>query len=234
MRLPRDWLGPREDLIPFGPSAEAAGDGLATPPSTHDFWGEGAGDPWQPEPSGAETAPTRGRRRRLVGLAVLAPLAVACAVVMVLGLGAGPGGPPLPSAVVARLPIPAGNLTPGLSLPSLARPRAHLASARSSSRAARRRGKQPAQRHRARRGGRPRAGRTAAAQTVSYRKVPAANPRPAASPAASPTPPPSPPPTAPAPASATPQAAAAQSSGSTHPSALGAGGQLAPGSSPDS
>ncbi len=47
MRLPRDWLGPREELVPFGPRAESeAPDPPATatssdaPPSADDFWGE--------------------------------------------------------------------------------------------------------------------------------------------------------------------------------------------------
>lgn len=59
VRLPRDWLGPREELIPFGPRAAPGGAGrmvpsddsalpsddsaLASdecPPSAEDFWGE--------------------------------------------------------------------------------------------------------------------------------------------------------------------------------------------------
>lgn len=59
VRLPRDWLGPREELVPFGPrvasldaetappadSGEAAlssDNGEAAPPSAEDFWGERA------------------------------------------------------------------------------------------------------------------------------------------------------------------------------------------------
>ncbi len=59
MRLPRDWLGPREDLIPFGPratelrhdeSADSPGPfpRVQTPvpdaPSPSDFWGEHSAD----------------------------------------------------------------------------------------------------------------------------------------------------------------------------------------------
>ena len=52
VRLPRDWLGPREDLIPFGAGAhraavdDDAGAGatndppFTAPPSANDFWGE--------------------------------------------------------------------------------------------------------------------------------------------------------------------------------------------------
>jgi hypothetical protein len=44
VRLPRDWLGPRDQLVPFGPRAssrtaeEPAAD--EPPPSAEDFWGE--------------------------------------------------------------------------------------------------------------------------------------------------------------------------------------------------
>ena len=64
VRLPRDWLGPREDLIPFGPSAEAEAEdaGLATPPSTHDFWGEAGTHLWGPDPD--HPAGGSGRRAR--------------------------------------------------------------------------------------------------------------------------------------------------------------------------
>lgn len=41
VRLPRDWLGPRENLVPFGPRAVSL-DAEAAPPSAEDFWGERA------------------------------------------------------------------------------------------------------------------------------------------------------------------------------------------------
>ena len=49
VRLPRDWLGPREELVPFGrpptaPDLERSpgspGDYPGSPPSAEDFWGE--------------------------------------------------------------------------------------------------------------------------------------------------------------------------------------------------
>jgi hypothetical protein len=45
VRLPRDWLGPREDLVPFGPRAggaepEPSLPAPEAPPSAADFWGE--------------------------------------------------------------------------------------------------------------------------------------------------------------------------------------------------
>ena len=39
VRLPRDWLGPREELVPFGPRS-APPEADETPPSPADFWGE--------------------------------------------------------------------------------------------------------------------------------------------------------------------------------------------------
>jgi hypothetical protein len=44
VRLPRDWLGPREELIPFGPSADEpvaeVSEHIGLPPTADDFWGE--------------------------------------------------------------------------------------------------------------------------------------------------------------------------------------------------
>lgn len=41
VRLPRDWIGPREELIPFGPAADRqAAEDDSAPPSAADFWGE--------------------------------------------------------------------------------------------------------------------------------------------------------------------------------------------------
>ncbi len=38
VRLPRDWLGPRDELVPFGPRARTPADDRPT--SAADFWGE--------------------------------------------------------------------------------------------------------------------------------------------------------------------------------------------------
>jgi hypothetical protein len=47
VRLPRDWLGPREELVPIGAATRARADGSGEdgsvetlPPTAHDFWGE--------------------------------------------------------------------------------------------------------------------------------------------------------------------------------------------------
>ena len=43
VRLPRDWLGPSDELVPFGAERlDDTGDSAA-PPSAADFWGERAG-----------------------------------------------------------------------------------------------------------------------------------------------------------------------------------------------
>ncbi len=47
IRLPREWLGPRDELVPIGPAAgdrsltaDPPGDAEALPPKPDDFWGE--------------------------------------------------------------------------------------------------------------------------------------------------------------------------------------------------
>jgi hypothetical protein len=54
VRLPRDWLGPRDELIPLGPLDEGQTDvhrdsdsgstSAPSPPSAEDFWGEGSAE----------------------------------------------------------------------------------------------------------------------------------------------------------------------------------------------
>jgi len=91
VRFPRDWLGPREELIPFGPSAEGPSNDTRSagrPPTADDFWGESSssiqdalqapeGGLGAPDPSGlgaSENEPTlivagrgRGRAREGIG-----------------------------------------------------------------------------------------------------------------------------------------------------------------------
>jgi hypothetical protein len=98
VRLPRDWLGPREDLVPFGPStpppAESELDGFAP----NDFWGERAAaihsvvqgpadDPTATAPA-SDPAPSirKGRLGRWhVAAAVLVAIAAAGAVPLLFG-----------------------------------------------------------------------------------------------------------------------------------------------------
>lgn len=101
VRLPREWLGPREDLVQFdGPD-----DVVAAPPAPEDFWGEGSselqsavvGTPSPPPPVDARAAalgyPARvGRRLRrwpartiAVGAAASALVILAVVVLSILG-----------------------------------------------------------------------------------------------------------------------------------------------------
>ncbi len=98
VQLPRDWLGPREELVPFGPRArpdDSADDALAA----NDFWGEnshslhgvvqGAAPPGDaPTADERDQAPVvepshRGHGRRLAVAAGLAAVALA---VILIGL----------------------------------------------------------------------------------------------------------------------------------------------------
>ncbi len=68
VRLPRDWLGPRDELIPFGPSAsepEAGNDGRTGVPTTADaFWGESSGLLQDAMPAPPDAWPARPPTRR--------------------------------------------------------------------------------------------------------------------------------------------------------------------------
>lgn len=73
VRLPRDWLGPREELVPFGPpaepEAEPGADGAepadsGVPPSAHDFWD---GGDFSSAHDGFQEPVRRNRRRRWPG-----------------------------------------------------------------------------------------------------------------------------------------------------------------------
>ena len=105
VRLPRDWLGPREELVPFGPSAERATSDTVTelPRSADDFWGgadmdDTAAATERAEALGAVEPRTRRPLPRLpsprlaqprVALALgLGLLAVLAAVGLVIGSGA--------------------------------------------------------------------------------------------------------------------------------------------------
>lgn len=68
VRLPREWLGPREDLVQF----DVANDPVAAPPAPEDFWGEGSselqsalvGTPVVPATADTRAAPASHRPRR--------------------------------------------------------------------------------------------------------------------------------------------------------------------------
>lgn len=240
VRLPRDWLGPREELIPFGPSAEAEDDGLATPPSTHDFWGEPAMGLWEPGADGAEPTLRRtlprlrgsesfaralagvSKHRRAAGVASLIAAGVLASVVALGSSGSQRHQPSAAATHSAPIQIAQPGLTPGRVLPSLAQggPTGHHAS-----RGAHRGVKTPAGRHTVHHGSR-RVTRAATIQSVHYTPVTSSS---AAPPSISNTHS-----GAAAATGGSAQTSAAPPSGSTNQPALGAAGALAPGSSPDS
>ena len=243
VRLPRDWLGPREDLIPFGPSAEAeaADAGLATPPSTHDFWGEAGTHVWEPSPD----RPAVGSRHRARAgwvapdalprsiarlthhprAAWLSALAVSCVAIVIVAVSG--SGSHHPAAAIVSRHAPAttavAKLSPGRAVPSL-QSRSHHRSPGSPARAGHRRAKPPAKHqvvhHTVKRPTRP-----ATVQSVQS-TAPDTNSGTTSSSSTQAA--------SSSPASNAPAAAAASSSGSTSQPALGGAGALAPGSSPDS
>lgn len=243
VRLPRDWLGPREELIPFGPAAEGDDDGLATPPSTHDFWGEPAPGLWTPDSKRAGRA-SRRALLRLRGSELFARsladvgehrLAAAMASLIAVGVlalvfgqaGGGSRHHQLSAAASRSAPTQTAlaGLSSGRALPSLAS-KGRRTTGHRSSRGAHRRAKAPVKHHVVHRGSRP-VTKVATVQSVHY-VSPAAASRAASPSSGSVSPTPHPPTSSPA------QASAAPPSGSTHQPALGAAGALAPGRSPDS
>lgn len=109
-RLPVDWLGPREDLVPVGPRADAAAaaadEATADPPlrAASDFWGEDSAavqDAWQPLPAPAQVGAPQPARERAVGTTgprgrARAPrpvwLAIAAVIVATVAVALGHGG----------------------------------------------------------------------------------------------------------------------------------------------
>lgn len=94
VRLPRDWLGPREELVPFGPSAPPPAEPELASFAPDDFWGERAAaihsavqapedQPPEVPPAGESTKPHAGRRR--LAAAALVGVAAAAAFAFLLG-----------------------------------------------------------------------------------------------------------------------------------------------------
>jgi hypothetical protein len=111
VRLPREWLGPREDLVQIGLQDATSG----APPAPEDFWGEGSSDLQSalvgppasaevPDPGGgASTSGTPRRRDRLRSRPARTPAVIAAAtaalilaVVVISALGGQRSGPPQP------------------------------------------------------------------------------------------------------------------------------------------
>ena len=111
VRLPRDWLGPRDELVPFGPRADSqkAVEAVRSdepPPSAEDFWGERSAaihDALQApadDPAAVGAAGTRRPRRSLRTLdrRILATAAgtLAVAAIVLLAVSSGFSGPSRP------------------------------------------------------------------------------------------------------------------------------------------
>ncbi len=126
VRLPRDWLGPREELVPFGPRADGQNAGGAVrsdepppgaeeaatsadepPPSAEDFWGErsaaihNALQAPADDPAAVGTAgtrrPPRSRGRLDRRMVAAAAGSLAVAAVVLLAVSSGFSGPSRPA-----------------------------------------------------------------------------------------------------------------------------------------
>ena len=106
VRFPCDWLGPREELIPFGSSASRPGERDAAAPAAEAFWG-GESDPLHAVvAAAAPTAALAGSRRRgLAGRLAVGGLVVTVLAAAVLGrivgVPAAGSGPAVGSDVAA-------------------------------------------------------------------------------------------------------------------------------------
>ena len=88
--FPRDWLGPREELVPFGAGAEYSVKHGAAAPGAEAFWGGDSGplQPVLPEPAAAGGA-SGARPRTRAGRLAVAGLAAAVLAAAVFGRLAG-------------------------------------------------------------------------------------------------------------------------------------------------
>jgi hypothetical protein len=234
VRLPRDWLGPRDELIPFGSSADSA-DASASPPTADDFWGEDSSSiqtaleaPASVDPRWGSASRARARegfRTRARAVSVLGGVAAVVLVTLAL-IGGGSSPKPASHGLLATRTARStkgSNLagltrTIGVLQRPLSRHGRTLSEARSRQHASSAGGRRG--RHRA-------SGAAKATGTVErVRYTRSARSATGESSAAASTAPVS---TARAPAAET----SAQASSSNNQPALGANGALGPGSSPD-
>jgi hypothetical protein len=124
VRLPRDWLGPREELVPFGPSASSEGT-EELPPSAEDFWGERSAaihDALEAPadisgaPVGVQARRRFDRKPRPVALGVLAIAFLAALAVVSTVFGTDGGHRPTGGPRVAVAAVFAGGLSRLLQL----------------------------------------------------------------------------------------------------------------------
>jgi hypothetical protein len=149
VRLPRDWLGPREELVPLDGTTGAAS-AAGSPPRADDFWGEDSAalqDPWQAtgetDPAGASGGPVRqarsrgaafaygGRRRVMAAVALIAAAAAIGIGIAYAGSGAtrprSSGGPTARLAADTKLHIGHARVSQTVThrKPPAHRPRVH-------------------------------------------------------------------------------------------------------------
>jgi hypothetical protein len=135
VRIPRDWFGPKDELVPFGPRAwegtaadSTAGPNDAPPLDGDLFWGEDAGsvhDVLDAPPEGSKRE--RRRTRPLVAAGAVGAIVVSAGIALVL-IGGSPARPlpPAGTALANRAdsaPSPRGLLRPVVTRTTAHRPR---------------------------------------------------------------------------------------------------------------
>ncbi len=242
VQLPIDWLGPREDLVPFGPSAvpdppdieqaesgDGQGKGEGAPVSPDDFWGERSAalhDTLEQREEAKRRSVLVGAWSRLasarfrrpavaMGIAALIAVAVVGSLSLIGGTGS-PGG----STVASSAGPSHGAATwpwHAIRKPSAARPRTRAAQRTKAARhSSGTRGAKASRR-----------GHSSSGSTSAFRTYVVASSQPSTPPASTPPPSSTSPPTSP---STSPTTVSDQRKSSTP--AFGARGALGPGSSP--
>lgn len=97
LRFPGDWVGPLEELVPFGPSARKESPSQPAASEQPDFWGESSSalqgvleEPASAPTSARASGPLRGRHRRTVAVSVLIAAATLTAGIVLATRSPGP------------------------------------------------------------------------------------------------------------------------------------------------
>ena len=138
--FPRDWLGPREELIPFGPSADRPPEIDAFAPEAEAFWGGEAGPMHAvlaspppspsaspgPEPTMATGGALRGSHARgLAAGGLVAALLAAAVFGRLAGVPTGGSGPAVGSDVAAAGFVDLALLRGAVGTPAIEAPKRH-------------------------------------------------------------------------------------------------------------
>jgi hypothetical protein len=126
--FPRDWLGPREELIPFGNSTGSGAESSVAGPGAEAFWA-GECDPLHAVVAApAASAPIAGRRlqplagRLAIGALVVTVLAMAV-LGRIVGVPAGGSGPAIGSDVAAAGLFDLAQLRGAVGTPTIESPK---------------------------------------------------------------------------------------------------------------